>query len=38
MDGNQLEKTIPLKLTSGVYTVKVTVNGQDADLRFICTE
>ncbi len=38
MDGNQLEKTIPLKLTSGVYTVKVTVNGQDTDLRFICIE
>ncbi len=38
MEGNQLEKVVPLKLTSGVYTVKVTVNGKDTDHRFICIE
>lgn len=38
MDANQMEKNVPLKLPSGVYTAKVTVNGNDTEHRFIVVE
>ena len=38
MDANNIEKTIPLKLQAGVYSVKLNVNGVESDHRFICVE
>lgn len=38
MEANSIEKTIPLKLQAGVYTVKLNVNGVESDHRFICVE
>ncbi|MBP9193800.1 MAG: T9SS type A sorting domain-containing protein, partial [Saprospiraceae bacterium] len=38
MDANRIEKTIPLKLQAGVYSVKLNVNGVESDHRFICVE
>ena len=38
MEGKSIEKLIPLKLQAGLYTVKVSVDGQESDHRFICIE
>jgi hypothetical protein len=38
MDANQLDKNIPLKLNSGIYNIKVTIDGVDTEHRFICIE
>ncbi|MFM2392309.1 MAG: hypothetical protein RLZZ546_286 [Bacteroidota bacterium] len=38
LSGKSIEKNISLKLTSGIYTAKITVNGVEYDHKFITIE